>query len=185
MPIAASTAPAAPAVEAERRLRLVPERGDECDGVVIPWAGRYRTDRLGVSRPVRTDDELAAARLAARRQLPSPAPLMGRLAMAVLEIEAGMRSATQLEKRCRPELWETLNQHLRRRGGPFVSCRALRRVLCQESSPGLADGVAVIGNDPRVGFVTMRLDASDGSWMLTHLGWGVHGRAPEHAAATQ
>jgi hypothetical protein len=116
-----------------------------------------------------TVSQLAVARAAARRGLPAPALVMRSVAMALLEIEAGCRSAEQLERRCHPDLWDRVNQRLRRSGGAFVTGSSLVRVLCQEHSPGLADGVAVVRRDERVSAVAMRLDAGGGRWVVTDL----------------
>src|SRR6266545_5562753 len=72
-----------------------------------------------------------------RRGLPSPASVAGGIAMALLEVEAGCRSAVQLERVCAPELWAGIEHRLERRGGPLPSGRALLRVVCQEDLPGL------------------------------------------------
>jgi hypothetical protein len=116
-----------------------------------------------------TWSELALARAQARRNLPAPALVLRSVAMALLEIESGCRSAEQLERRCHPELWERVNQRLRRSGGAFVTGRSLVRVHCQEHDPGLADGVAVVRRGGRVSAVAMRLDARDGRWTVTDL----------------
>ena len=116
-----------------------------------------------------TASQLAEARRFARRRLPAPAGVMQAVALALLEVEAGCRSAAQLERRCRPEVWATLNLRLRRRGGAFVTGGSLLRVVCQENSPGLADGVAVVRRGDRVSAVAMRLDASGGRWIVSAL----------------
>jgi hypothetical protein len=116
-----------------------------------------------------TASELAAARRAARRRLPAPAGVMRAVALALLEVEAGYRSAEQLERRCTPDAWSKVNARLRRRGGAFVTGGSLVRVVCQENSPGLADGVVVVRRDGRVSAVAIRLDARDGRWTVTEL----------------
>jgi hypothetical protein len=116
-----------------------------------------------------TVSELDAARVRARHQLSAPARVMRSVAMALLEIEAGSRSAEQLERRCDAELWERIDRRLPRRGGAFVTGTALVRVMCQEHSPGLADGVAVVRRGQRVNAIAMRIDARDGRWVVTEL----------------
>jgi hypothetical protein len=44
------------------------------------------------------------ARLAARRTLPDPAAATWALALTICEVEAGLRSASQLEGICHPSL---------------------------------------------------------------------------------
>jgi hypothetical protein len=79
-----------------------------------------------------------------RAGLPSPAAVTRDIALALLEVEAGCRSATQLERVFSPELWGALEHRIGRRGGPLPSGRSLISVRCQEDAPGLADTVAVV-----------------------------------------
>jgi len=116
-----------------------------------------------------SDRELAASRRRARLHLPPPDAVTRDIAMALLEVEAGCRSAVQLERVCSPELWAGIEHRLERRGGPLPSGRALLRVVCQEDLPGLADTVAVVVRGDRVQPVAMRLDASGGRWAVTEL----------------
>jgi hypothetical protein len=116
-----------------------------------------------------SDRELAVARRRARLHLPPPTAVTRDIAMALLEVEAGCRSAVQLERVCSPELWAGIEHRLERRGGPLPSGRALLRVICQEDLPGLADTVAVVQRGDRVQPVAMRLDACRGRWAVTEL----------------
>ena len=93
------------------------------------------------------------------------------IALALLEVEAGCRSAVQLERIFSPELWEALEQRIGRRGGPLPSGRSLISVHCQEDRPGLADTVAVVHKGRLVRPVALRLDASGGRWRVTELRW--------------
>jgi hypothetical protein len=102
-----------------------------------------RRNRLVVVRDL-ADRDLWAARRLARANLPAPAPLTRAIALALLEVEAGCRSATQLERVVSPELWETLEHCIGRRGGPLPSGRSVMVVRSQEDAPGLADTVAVV-----------------------------------------
>jgi hypothetical protein len=116
-----------------------------------------------------TPRELASARQTARRHLPPPAEVAKEVAIALFEIEAGYRSAAQLERVCTPELWDRLEQQVRRHGGPLPSGRKLIRVHYQELTPGVANTVAVVERGPRVQPVAMRLDARNGRWLVTEL----------------
>ena len=132
------------------------------------------TQRTGAAPGVLVDEgptvsQLDAARRTARRSLSGPAFVMRSVAMALLEIEAGSRSAEQLERRCDADLWERIDHRVPRRGGAFVTGTALLRVMCQEHTPGLADGVAVVRRGQRVNAIAMRIDARDGRWMVTEL----------------
>jgi hypothetical protein len=129
-------------------------------------------DRLaGLREP--SERDLAAARRRARARVPSPVAVTTDLAMALLEVEAGCRSATQIERVCSPELWASLEHRIRRRGGPLPSGRSVISVRCQESWPGLADTVAVVQRGDRALPVAMRLDAASGRWMVTELRWWI------------
>ena len=113
--------------------------------------------------------ELAAARRAARQHLPSPAEVAKEIALALFEVEAGCRSAAQLERVCTPELWDRLEHQVRRHGGLLPSHRDLIRVHFQELVPGIVNTVAVVQRGPRVQPVAMRLDACSGRWLVTEL----------------
>lgn len=129
-------------------------------------------DRLaGLREP--SERDLAAARRRARARVPSPVAVTTDLAMALLEVEAGCRSATQIERVCSPELWASLEHRIRRRGGPLPSGRSVISVRCQESWPGLADTVAVVQRGDRALPVAMRLDAASGRWVVTELRWWI------------
>jgi hypothetical protein len=118
-----------------------------------------------------SDRDLGVARRRARAKLPSPVAITRDIAMALLEVEAGCRSAAQLERIFSPELWEVLEHRISRRGGPLPSGRSLITVHCQEDRPGLADTVAVVQKGDLVRPVAIRLDAAGGRWMVTELRW--------------
>ena len=115
--------------------------------------------------------ELRVARRRARAKLPSPVAVTRDIALALLEVEAGCRSAAQLERVVSPELWEILEQCIGRRGGPLPSGRSVIAVRCQEDAPGLADTVAVVCKGDLVRPIALRLDASGGRWVVTELRW--------------
>jgi hypothetical protein len=129
-----------------------------------------RNNRLVVVRDL-ADRDLWAARRRARANLPPPAAVTRDLALALLEVEAGCRSAAQLERIFSPELWEALEHRIGRRGGPLPSGRSLISVRCQEDTPGLADTVAVVWRGDLVRPVALRLDAGAGRWVVTELRW--------------
>jgi hypothetical protein len=114
-------------------------------------------------------NERDAARPLRRPAMASPVLMAGRIAVALLEVEAGSRPGHQLERHCHPALWERLARRLCIGGGPAITCRSLRRVLVQEHIPGLADAVAVLERGRRVEAVAMRLDAATGRWELIEL----------------
>jgi hypothetical protein len=109
------------------------------------------------------------ARTAARRNLPHPATTARALALAICEIEAGLRSASQLERICHPSLWDAVANRIQRVGGPPVSGASVLRVQVQELTPGLVDAVAVIRRSQRAVFIALRLEAVPGHWELIEL----------------
>ena len=129
-----------------------------------------RRNRFVVVRDA-TERDLWAARLRARANLPSPVAITRDIALALLEVEAGCRSAAQLERIFSPPLWEALEHRIGRRGGPLPSGRSLISVRCQEDRPGLADTVAVVRKGELIRPVALRLDACGGRWTVTELRW--------------
>ena len=119
-----------------------------------------------------TDQELTLrkqARTEARRTLPNPAATARALALAICEIEAGLRSVSQLERICHPSLWESIANRIQRAGGPPVSGGSALRIRVQELQPGLVDAVAVIRRGQRAVFIALRLEAVPGRWELIEL----------------
>jgi len=119
-----------------------------------------------------TDKEFALrqqARAAARRTLPDPAVTARAFALAICEIEAGLRSASQLERICHPSLWDAVANRIQRAGGPPVSVASVLRVQVQELTPGLVDAVAVVRRNQRAVFIALRLEAVPGRWELIEL----------------
>lgn len=119
-----------------------------------------------------TDTELVLrhkARGAARQSLPDPAPTARTLALAICEVEAGLRSASQLERICHPSLWEAVANRIQRAGGPAVSATSVLRLQIQELTPGLVDAVAVVRRGQRAVFIALRLEAVPGRWELIEL----------------
>jgi hypothetical protein len=129
-------------------------------------------DRLASLREP-SERDLAAARRRARPLVPSPVAVTMDVAMALLEVEAGCRSASQIERICSPELWARVEHRIERRGGPLPTGRSVISVRCQESWPGLADTVAVVQRGARALPVAMRLDAASGRWLVTELRWWI------------
>jgi Family of unknown function (DUF6459) len=119
-----------------------------------------------------TDKELTLrtqTRAAARRTLPDPAATAWTLALAICEVEAGLRSASQLERVCHPSLGAAVANRIQRAGGPPVSAASILRIQTQELTPGLVDAVAVIRRGQRAVFIALRLEAVPGPWELIEL----------------
>jgi hypothetical protein len=112
-----------------------------------------------------TDQELTlrqGVRTDVRRTLPDPAATTRALALAICEIEARLRSASQLELICHPSLWAAVANRIQRAGGPPVSAASVLRVQVQELTPGLVDAVAVTRPGQRAVFIALRLEAVPG-----------------------
>ena len=149
-----------------------PRDGNPRDGRSPAGDGAAGWNRLAALREP-SERDLAAARRRARPLVPSPVAVTMDVAMALLEVEAGCRSAVQIERICSPELWARLEHRIGRRGGPLPTGRSVISVRCQESWPGLADTVAVVQRGARALPVAMRLDAASGRWVVTELRWWV------------
>jgi hypothetical protein len=117
----------------------------------------------------REANERDATRPLRRPTMASPVLMAGRIAVALLEVEAGFRPGRQLERHCHPTLWERLAPRLYFGGGPAITCRSLRRVLVQEHIPGLVEAVAVLERGRRMEAVAMRLDGATARWELIEL----------------
>jgi hypothetical protein len=76
------------------------------------------------------------ARPGARRTLPNRPPLPGALALATCEVEAGLRSASQLERICHPSLWVAVAHRIQRAGSPTVSGATVLRVQAPGAHAG-------------------------------------------------
>jgi hypothetical protein len=74
-----------------------------------------------------------------RRRLPPPTEVAKEIAIALFEIEAGYRTAAQLERVCTPELWDRLEPQVRRHGGSLPSGHKLIRVHYAIPSSSLLD----------------------------------------------
>jgi hypothetical protein len=126
-------------------------------------------------------DTRDASRPHARAGLPAPSRAAVKFAVALCEVEAGMRPTAQLECSCHHTLYEKLAERMRRSGGPAVTAHSLVDVITQEQTPGLVDAVVLLRRGQRVAAVTMRLDAAPGHWQVTELQYG---RFPERERAS-
>ncbi len=126
-------------------------------------------------------DARDATRARASAGLPAPAAAAARFALALCEVEAGMRPAAQLERACHHTLYDRLAARVRRAGGPVVTAHSLVDTVTQEQTPGLVDAVVLLRRGARVAAVTLRLDAAPGHWQVTELQYG---RFPERERAS-
>jgi hypothetical protein len=148
---------------AESRNPGIDSRPAAADGRHQAAGDRHRREQEA------TEAQRTAARRAAREHLPSPAEVAKEIALALFEVEAGRRSAAQLERVFSPELWDMLEHQVQRHGGPLPTGSDLLRVHFQELVPGVANTVALVQRGARVQPVAMRLDAYSGRWLVTEL----------------
>jgi hypothetical protein len=129
----------------------------------------YATPPIAAELDPNEERERDTLRTAARRQLGSPAKAGARIALAICEIEAGLRSPLQLEELRHWTVWPKLSARLRRSDGPAVPVGSLVRVIAQEHTPGLAEVLVLVRRGGRVVPVAMRLDGAKGRWELVEL----------------
>jgi len=129
----------------------------------------YATPAITAQLDIWEERERDTLRSAARQRLGSPAQTGARIALAICEVEAGLRSPLQLEQRCHLTLWPKLSERLRRSGGPAVPVGSLLRVIAQKHVPGVAEVTVLVRRGGRVVPVAMRLDGAKGRWELIEL----------------
>jgi Family of unknown function (DUF6459) len=129
----------------------------------------YATPAITAQLDIWEERERDTLRTPARQQLGPPAQAGSRIALAICEIKAGLRSPLQLEQLCHLTLWPKLPARLRRSGGPAVPVGSLVRVVAQEHTPGLAEVLVLVRRAGRVVPVAMRLDGAKGRWELVEL----------------
>ena len=129
----------------------------------------YATPAIAAKVDPYEERERDTLRSPARRHLGSPAQAGARIALAICEVEAGLRCPLQLDQCCHLTLWPQMSARLRRSGGPAVPVGSLVRVVAQEHVPGLAEVTVLIRRAGRVVPVAMRLDGAKGHWELVEL----------------
>jgi hypothetical protein len=134
-----------------RRCAIGDRQAPACQ--LAPLGGAHaRCSMPAALRAQLSDEDLTARqrrRSQVRRGLPDPAATARAIALAVCEVEAGLRSASQLERVCHHNLWQAVADRVQRAGGPPVSAASVLRVQVQELTPGLADAVAVVRRGQR------------------------------------
>jgi len=100
----------------------------------------YATPAITAQLDPYEERERDTLRSHARQRLGSPAQAGARIALAICEVEAGLRSPLQLEQRCHLTLWPKLSERLRRSGGPAVPVGSLVRVVAPGTHSGAGRG---------------------------------------------
>lgn len=115
------------------------------------------------------DDEHRRTPLA---QLPAPRPFAQALVQRLLEVQAGLRPLSQLQRDTSFELFTELEQTLPRRHrqpGPRPTRRDVRSVHVQARPDGVAEVCATVHRSGRAQAMALRLEGVDGAWRCTAL----------------
>jgi len=131
---------------------------------------------VDLARPARVPrpDDIFDPQPTARADLPDPQLWAGRLAQAMLEVDAGVRPVAQLRRWTSEEVYASLRHRGRR--SRFVQTRAagsnrvwVRSLRICEPADGVAEVSAVVQDGPRTRALAMRLEGTDGRWRCTVL----------------
>jgi hypothetical protein len=104
--------------------------------------------------------------------LPDPGPLISRLAQAIAEVLAGVRSARQLDDLVAPDVIRLLCRsagRLSARPGSSRQRPVTHSVHVSEPCPGVAEACAVINVGTRKRAIALRLEATNQHWRCTAL----------------
>jgi hypothetical protein len=105
-------------------------------------------------------------------QLPASRPFARALVQRLLEVLAGLRPVSQLQRDTSFELFTELEQALvgrARPAGPRPTGRDVRSVHVQESADGVAEVCATVHRGGRMTALALRLEGVDGAWRCTAL----------------
>jgi hypothetical protein len=104
--------------------------------------------------------------------LPPARPVAHALVQGLLEVLAGVRPVSQLQRGTTPELFLQLEQvvHSRvRPGGTRPVTGAVRSLHVQERPEGVAEVCATVLRGPRMAAIALRLEGIGGRWCCTEL----------------
>ncbi|MCW2679085.1 MAG: hypothetical protein JWM62_486, partial [Frankiales bacterium] len=117
------------------------------------------------------EDEEAPARTPVS-DLPPARPVAHALVQGLLEVLAGVRPVSQLQRGTTPELFLQLEQVVHGRPRP-VGARpvtgAVRSLHVQERPEGVAEVCATVRRGPRMAAIALRLEGIGGRWCCTEL----------------
>ena len=153
-----------------RTLRLVPPAWTP--GALAPAVlpAPARTAPLRLVPPADDDEDLPARTPLA--ELPSARPFAHALVQRLLEVMAGLRPVSQLQRDTSFELFEELERVLcarPRTAGPRPSTRDVRSVHVQTREDGVAEVCATVRRAGRVTALALRLEGVSGAWRCTAL----------------
>jgi hypothetical protein len=127
--------------------------------------------RLVPALPAEDEDDDGPARTP-RAQLPPPRPFAHALVQRALEVCAGLRPLSQLQRDTTLELYDEIDRLLRGRPrvtGARPARAAVRSVHVQEHPEGVAEVCATVLRGGRAGAIALRLEGINGSWRCTQL----------------
>jgi hypothetical protein len=104
--------------------------------------------------------------------LPPARPVAHALVQGLLEVLAGVRPVSQLQRGTTPELFAQLEQlvHGRpRRAGARPVTGAVRSLHVQQRPEGVAEVCATVRRGPRMAAIALRLEGLGGRWCCTEL----------------
>ena len=106
------------------------------------------------------------------RDLPPARPVAHALVQGLLEVLAGVRPVSQLQRGTTPELFEQLERVVHSRPRP-VGARpvtgAVRSLHVQQRPDGVAEVCATVRRGARMAAVALRLEGVGGRWCCTEL----------------
>lgn len=110
----------------------------------------------------------------ATADLPPAGEFAAKLAIAVVEIAAGARPATQVMRHSAPRVFDSLVRRQAHRAGRTTLRRPviLRRVRICHVRDGVAEATVIVSVAGRVRPVALRLEGLDGRWLVTALEMG-------------
>lgn len=118
-----------------------------------------------VPRRVRMAEDFWGPQPTARRELPDPRVMAGRVVQATLEALAGRRPPTQLQHWMSPTVFaDVLRAHRDRAQNVDTVVPAVRSVHVTEPVDGVAEVCAVVQRDDRFHAVAVRFEGVDGRW---------------------
>ena len=127
--------------------------------------------RLVPALPATAEDEDTPVRTPVS-ELPPARPVAHALVQGLLEVLAGVRPVTQLQRGTTPELFAQLERvvHGRPRAvGARPVTGAVRSLHVQERPDGVAEVCATVRRGPRMAAVALRLEGIRGRWTCTEL----------------
>lgn len=156
-------------------VRRIPQTAPRIISADEAWHGEqpYAQDALALDFLGARDDEDFGRQPTRTSLLPEPAPLVGRLAQAIVEIVSGQRPAPQLIRHTAPTVYSVIARQAmvagrRRLPGPRRPA-VVRRVRVCEPADGIVEACAVVVSHGRVRALALRLEGLDGRWLVTAL----------------